>query len=173
MPSSKLPAVAHAMRRDTGNESCKLLDYKNLTQVTKILYTSQTRVPRTWVPGTSVDQGNQCHLQNYGTSSSVNGSEANRMVPAFPYSSFCDSKIFAECVWQSPTSEVAQKGCSLRKGDVLNQISCSRPRHVESQRQWELGSCRRNLTVQLYFPAQRSLRSASQPNKWTWQICYM
>ena len=86
----------------------------------------------------ALSQGNQCHLQDYGTSSSVNGSEANRMVPAFPYSSFCDSKIFAQCVWQPPTSEVAQKGCSFRKGDALKQTSCSRPRHAEGHRQWEL-----------------------------------
>ena len=66
-----------------------------------------------------------------------------------------------------------QKGCSLRKGDVLNQTSCSRPRHVESQRQWELATGKRDLAMQLYFPAQGSLLSASQPNKWTWQICYI
>ena len=62
--------------------------------------------------------------------------------------------------------------CSLRKGDVLNQTSCSRPSHVEGHRQWELGTSNRDLTVQ-YFPAQRSLLSASQTNKWTWQICYI
>lgn len=41
------------------NETCKLLGYKNLIQliqVTKILYTSQTRVPMFWVPGNSVDE---------------------------------------------------------------------------------------------------------------------
>ena len=62
--------------------------------------------------------------------------------------------------------------CSLRKGDVLNQTSCSRPSHVEGHRQWELGTSNRDLTVQ-YFPAQRSLLSASQTNKWTWKICYI
>ena len=48
-----------------------------------------------------------------------------------------------------------QKGFSLRKGDVLNQTSCSRPSHVEGHRH---GTGRRDLTVQLYFPAQRHIR---------------
>ena len=60
--------------------------------------------------------------------------------------------------------KAGQEGWSLRKGDALNQTSCNRPHHVGGHKQWELGTSRRDLTVQLYFPAQRSLLSASQPN---------
>ena len=71
----------------------------------------------------------------------------------------------------NPKDKLAwQKGCSLRKGDAFRQTSCSRPCHVEGHRQWELGTSTQDLIVQLYFPAQGSLLSASQPNKWTWQI---
>ena len=66
---------------------------------------------------------------------------------------------------QKPMGKKAgQEGCSLRKGDALNQTSCNRPHHVGGHTQRELGTSRRDLTVQLYFPAQRSLLSASQPN---------
>ena len=58
----------------------------------------------------------------------------------------------------NPKDKLAwQKGCSLRKGDALRQTSCSHPRHVEGHRQWELGTGKRDLIVQLYFPAQRHI----------------
>ena len=60
--------------------------------------------------------------------------------------------------------KAGQEGWSLRKGNALNQTSCNRPHHVGGHKQWELGTSRRDLTVQLYFPVQRSLLSASQPN---------